>query len=396
MTDERAAKRPKVLIIDDSRMVRASLIKNLRDQFEVREESDGESGWGALVIDPGIDVVVTDLDMPHLDGFGLLIRIRDARVSRISSIPVIIISGDEDDEAREKARKLGADDFVAKGASAAELVSRLDNVLQLSRTRAELSLTRAAQSEPAHEERSGIATRAGFDWHGEKALSLARRHQSAMGVLVVEIDHFEQLQEWHGAHVAQLISRKLAKILAAKVRKEDTVAQLAPEQFAVLSPNTDIVGSCAFALRMQKAIDKLVMTYREDRIRITISAGVANSRNDGTESVSSLIGVAVTRVRQAIEGGGNRVMADEGEVGEAFVERYFEQSVSLDHVLFRLRAGAEDEITPQLPRVVRSAMPLLEFLDRHCELGLPMARLMQWMDQDDPDGAHDDLTRTRI
>ena len=50
--------RPRILIVDESRMVRATLIKLIRDHYSFREETDGESGWQALVLDPSIQLVI--------------------------------------------------------------------------------------------------------------------------------------------------------------------------------------------------------------------------------------------------------------------------------------------------------------------------------------------------
>ena len=128
MSEEEHQPLPKVLIVDDSRMVRASVIKLIRGRFEFREEADGEAGWQALLVDPTIHLVLTDIGMPQLDGYGLLERVRASKLSRIHDLPVIVISGDEDDSARERARRLGANDFITKGIRATELLARLDSL----------------------------------------------------------------------------------------------------------------------------------------------------------------------------------------------------------------------------------------------------------------------------
>jgi hypothetical protein len=53
-------------------MVRATIIKLIKGRFDVREEGDGEAGWQTLMLDPGIQVLISDLSMPKLDGYGLL------------------------------------------------------------------------------------------------------------------------------------------------------------------------------------------------------------------------------------------------------------------------------------------------------------------------------------
>ncbi|MDR3214386.1 MAG: diguanylate cyclase [Azoarcus sp.] len=367
---------PKILIVDDSRMVRASLSKQIRHRFRIREESDGEAGWEALLVDPEIQLVLTDLGMPRLDGFGLLERIRSAKVQRIQEVPVVIISGDEDDVARDRALKLGASDFVSKGAGCAEMTARLESLLTLTDTKRDLALTRnaLAQQSPV-DPVSGLATQAYLNHNGEQHLAQARRHMLAISVMVVEIDHYDQLIEWHGNHVAELITQKLAKILGTKVRKEDTITQMSGARFAVLSPSTPLSGCCAFALRLQKAMEKLVMTYHDERIRITVTIGISGSENDDAQSVETLIETAQERARRGLAAGGNRIVSDEGEVDEKTVENYMAHEVSIDQALLQLRVGATEDVMDRLPDVIAAVMPLFELLEERLHFGIPLGEL---------------------
>jgi diguanylate cyclase (GGDEF)-like protein len=372
MAEEETGILPKILIVDDSRMVRASLIKQIRHRFQIREESDGEAGWQALLVDPTIRIVLTDLDMPKLDGFGLLERIRGSRVQRIQELPVVIISGDEDDEARQHALELGASDFVSKGAGCAEMTARLESLLDLTEIRRSLALS---GQNPIIDPVSGLASPAYLNHNGEQLLSQARRRQTAISVMVVEIDHYDQLIEWHGSRVASLITNKLAKIIASKVRHEDTISQISGARFAVLSPSTSIAGCCAFALRLQRAMEKLVMMYREERIRITVSVGISGSETDGVQSVESLIINATERAQYSIATGGNRIINNEGEVDKVVAESYVNQVLSVDHALLQLRIGAEEDVMDHLPEVIAAVMPLFNLLEDRLNLGIPLWEL---------------------
>jgi len=370
---------PKILIVDDSRMVRASVTKQIRHRFRIREEVDGEAGWEALLVDPDIELVLTDLGMPRLDGFGLLQRIRSSRVQRIQELPVVIISGDEDDVARNRAIELGANDFVSKGAGCAEMTVRLESLLKFAHTKRNLDMSRSAlATQGMVDPVSGLETNAYLNYHGEKHLSHARRHQLAISVMVVEIDHYDQLIEWHGNHVADLITHKLAKILASKVRREDTITQLSGARYAVLSPSTDLAGCCAFAMRLQKAMEKLVMTYRDERIRITVTIGISGSESDQAQTVEQLIESASERVKRGIAEGGNRIVSEGGDVDEQTVERINEHAVSLDQALLQLRVGASEEVMERLPDIISAAMPLLELLEDRLHFGIPLGELQNY------------------
>ena len=129
---------PRILVVDDSRMVRMTLIKHLKGQYEVREECDGEAAWQTLVLDQSLHAVISDLQMPKLDGYGLLENLRSSKLRRLQEMPFILVSGEETEEERERARSLGVSDFVTKGAGSSEILARLNNLLALSAARENL------------------------------------------------------------------------------------------------------------------------------------------------------------------------------------------------------------------------------------------------------------------
>ena len=107
--------KPVILIVDDSRLMRHAIKKILNKDFVCLQAVDGEDGWQKLTEDDSIQLVFSDLSMPVLDGYGLLERIRKADDSRISALPVIVITGNEENAgAKEKALQFGATDFITK------------------------------------------------------------------------------------------------------------------------------------------------------------------------------------------------------------------------------------------------------------------------------------------
>lgn len=122
--------KPRVLVVDDSRIVRATIGKHVKNVYDVREAADGEDGWSALVADETIRVVISDLSMPRLDGFGLIERIRASSDARIRSVPIIMISGDDEEQPRKRASALGATAFITKGVGGGELLARLEALIK--------------------------------------------------------------------------------------------------------------------------------------------------------------------------------------------------------------------------------------------------------------------------
>ena len=94
--------KPRILAVDDSRVMRRAMSKVLGKSYDVIEAEHGEDAWTLLTNDDSIQVVFTDLSMPYLDGFGLLERIRTSDDHRFQEMPVIIITGKEDDDETKK------------------------------------------------------------------------------------------------------------------------------------------------------------------------------------------------------------------------------------------------------------------------------------------------------
>ena len=382
LTTDGDGRLPRILVVDDSRMVRASIVKHIRGRFEAREEPDGEAAWEALLVDPAIEIVLTDIGLSRLDGYGLLGRLRASKLPRVRDLPVVIISGDEDESARARALALGANGFVTKGTGGVELLATLMSLLRLSKAQGELERSRAAleRQSPVDPE-SGLATEAYLEHHGAQAVAEARRRQADIGAMVIEIDQFDELSTRYGVQVVQLILRKLGKLVSGRIRAEDTLSQHGQACFALLSPGIDRVSTCAFALRLRASVEKLVMAYRDERIRVTLSIGVASAVADGREAIGALLALAQERATQAHTAGGNRVVAEGGEVDPAAIERELARVPSVDGALRLLRAGARDEVAGQLPELVGALLPLLELLESRLQSALPLARLREFHDK---------------
>src|SRR5260221_12986721 len=86
----------RVLLVDDSKIVRTTISRLIRKSFDVREEANGEAGWQAIATDTSIGGGFSDIQMPALDGFALLERVRKAERRRIRPMPVIVTSACED------------------------------------------------------------------------------------------------------------------------------------------------------------------------------------------------------------------------------------------------------------------------------------------------------------
>jgi CheY-like chemotaxis protein len=126
-----------MLVVDDSATIRAVVTKALAKDFSMVEASDGEQAWRLLRQDDSIEMVVTDLMMPNLDGYGLINRIRsDQNTLRFASLPIIVVTALADANAKLKALVAGANDFITKNTDALEMQARVLARYKLAQTTA--------------------------------------------------------------------------------------------------------------------------------------------------------------------------------------------------------------------------------------------------------------------
>jgi PAS domain S-box-containing protein len=128
-----ASDKPTVLLVDDNRDLREYITRLLESRFRVISAEDGR--YALDLIDEGArpDLVLSDVMMPRLDGFGLLKALRDRPLTAVT--PVIFLSARAGEEARIEGFDVGADDYLIKPFSARELITRIDTHIRLSRLR---------------------------------------------------------------------------------------------------------------------------------------------------------------------------------------------------------------------------------------------------------------------
>ena len=365
MTDSTTGSLPRVLIVDDSRIVRATLIKHLKGHYEFREEADGEAGWSALLADETVQIVLTDLSMPKLDGYGLIERIRASDIPRIQRIPVVLISGEEDEASRNKAKQLGASDFITKGIGTSELLTRIASLVKLAKTESELSASRATQVK--HPE-TGMFSATYLLEQTQQVMALAQRHGQAAGLLVVALDGLDKVKAKYGEVVVGQINQRFGQILTSKVRKEDSLGHLDATSYVVLSPATAEHGCMVFAERLREAVAALNVSLGGERLVLTVSIGVADIPLDVVANAKEWVDLATQRLSAAVKAGGNRVVGHEPAPKPPRLP-------GIEQALAMLKAGKTQELAAHAGELALLVLPILNLANQELKLGIPMVEI---------------------
>ena len=221
----RSGLRPRILWADDNADMRAYVRGLLLPYWDVEAVADGQQALDSALRNPP-DLVLSDIMMPNLDGFGLLQALRAD--SRTRSTPVILLSAKAGEEARAEGLEAGADDYLVKPFCARELLARIDTHLGIARLRSD------AVEMAQHDVLTGLPNRKLSCEFAERLLNSARRGHSQVGVLFIDMDRFKPINDTYGHEVGDAVLKEVARRLKTCVRGEDTAGRLGGDEFLVV------------------------------------------------------------------------------------------------------------------------------------------------------------------
>ncbi|TGS09857.1 GGDEF domain-containing protein [Mesorhizobium sp. M2E.F.Ca.ET.209.01.1.1] len=154
---------------------------------------------------------------------------------------------------------------------------------------------------------TGMQNRRYFDDALREYLQEFRRIDRPVGLMILDLDHFKQVNDTHGHDVGDEVLRAVATCLRGMTRYHDVVARLGGEEFAVVTPNMDVELLARFAERIRKAIANLSILSGNVRLKVTTSVGLAVW--DHKESAEDFYRRADRQLYEAKKQGRNRVCA---------------------------------------------------------------------------------------
>lgn len=360
--------KPRVLVVDDSRLMRKAINKFVQNEFEVTEADDGETGWEKLVNDDQIQVVIADVLMPRLDGYALICRIRAADEARIRDVPVIVITGAEDEQTRERAFACGANDFITKPIDGAQL-------LACTRTQAKLDQTgrKLAQAAEILEVQASIDpltqlnSRRLFLQRGNQDLAAARRRGDELSLIRLDLDNFRAIYSQYGDDSGDQLLVWLANIIVKETRTEDTLARIGAGAFAIITPTAGRLDAAVLCERLRSAIGSKPFENDGVTIPVTASLGLVTLGRDPGNTIEELLALAEQRVVAAKTAGGNRLSVSELTEGKDSETVIVEQP-DINTALEIMRRGDAGKLEPYLPELALTVLPLIELCNSKLDL----------------------------
>jgi diguanylate cyclase (GGDEF)-like protein len=364
-----ATERPRIIIIDDSKLMRVSLKNVLKDEFVIVEAENGEQGWELLLRDATLQVVITDAQMPLLDGYELIARVRASQATHLKEIPIIMITGADDQSARERALQTGATDFVTKPFDKTQLLARVRSHAKLDQTSRKLAETAEALAEQgAVDPLTNLSSRRNFIERGAQDLAAARRRNQDLSFIALHVDGFDAVVARHGKDTGDKVQTWVATKLKDMIRAEDTLARLDDARFAIVATGAGRLEGAVLCERARKAVSAAPFTDGAVTVGVTLSLGLACHSFDKPDNAETFLAMADRRAARAQHEGGNKIIAS--DAAEKKAAPVVELAPNVDSALQLLASKNLDRLKPHFLTLMRRVLPLFEAAESHLKLGI--------------------------
>ncbi|GMQ89732.1 MAG: diguanylate cyclase [Gammaproteobacteria bacterium] len=366
------SEKPRVLVVDDSRLMRKAINKFIEREFEATEAEDGEQGWQMLVDDDQIQVVIADVLMPRLDGYALICRIRAADAARIRDVPVIVITGAEDEETRERAFACGANDFITKPIDGARLIECTRAQAKLDQTSRKLAHAADILDEQASiDPLTQLNSRRLFVQRGSAELATARDAGTELSLIRLDIDNFRTIYSEHGDDSGDRLLVWVANIIIAQTRGGDILARVGGGEFAAVTPRAGRLEAAVLCERLRSAINKEPFKHNGISIPVTVSLGVVTLGRDPGNTIDELLDLADQRVAAAGAAGGNRLSVEEMDESKN-PDTVIVAQPDINTALEMMRHGDTGKLDPYLPELALKVLPLIELCNDKLDLAFDL------------------------
>lgn len=296
----------KILIAEDELLSRRVLEASLAKWgYEVVVARDGTEAWTLFEQEDEPRLAVLDWMMPGLDGVEVCRRIRHREARPYVYIVLLTARSQKQDLLR--ALEAGADDYLTKPFDAEELRARLHVGRRIIELQDELIAAREGlRFQATHDPLTGLFNRAAILDALRRELHRGRREHTPVGLVITDIDHFKKVNDTHGHLTGDAVLREAAHRMAASVRAYDVVGRYGGEEFLIVVPTSDEMGTLAQAERIRQSIESIPIATPAGEMRVTASFGLAVSSDAEPAEPEALVHAADAALYRAKQAGRNR------------------------------------------------------------------------------------------
>jgi diguanylate cyclase (GGDEF)-like protein len=268
----------RVLLIEDNpgdaRLIREMFAEAASAPFEAVHEEGLDGALEALRREP-CDAVLLDLSLPGSQGLEAFRNLRE----QMPELPVVVITGRDDEKLAVEAVQRGAQDYLVKGQlTSALLVRSVRYAIERQRLLAELKRRLAF-----HDPLTGLPNRQLLYDRLSLALAQARRDLRPVAVLFIDLDGFKHINDAHGHGIGDIVLQAAAQRVRDAIRKSDTAARLGGDEFIVILG--EVSQPAAAGVVAEKVLEALDVPFDVggQQLFVSASVGISIYPGDGTD-----------------------------------------------------------------------------------------------------------------
>jgi len=291
----------KVLLVDDSRTARYQMHELLaRYKFKIYEANDGLEALKVLDENPDTLLVITDFNMPNLDGFELTKKIRTHYSKR--EICIIGVSTYGNHALSAKFIKIGANDFITKPFLNEEFFCRISQNVEM------LEHIHALQDSLITDHLTGLPNRRHLFERGHSMSAELEKKGDVLIAVMINIDHFKSINDTYGHDAGDAVLKHISNLMRSHFEDHGIIARFDGDEFCILMQKDTVSEIENLVDGFRNHLEKTSVEYGNREIHITISIGVSSRHASNLES---LIKQADLNLYQAKHKGRNQVVIDQ-------------------------------------------------------------------------------------
>jgi len=301
-----------VLIVDDSKETRREIVRTIRKDKTFESLYEAGSGLEALrlISDKKIDLILTDLIMPEMDGFKLIESIR--KDDRYRDIPIILLTIRSNLADRVRGLELGAWDFLVKPVHPVELSARVKAMLRLKELQDKLKM-RVHQLERLSiiDELTGLYNKRYLIEFLRREINRSKRFGFMLSCIMIDLDGFKKINDTHGHLRGDRILKELGGLMAEMIRSYDFASRYGGDEFTLVLPQqTNPDGARELAERIRAAVEKHAFEKGSSgrSVSVTVSMGLSTFKPRDPDNYEAILERADKALYQAKFQGRNRIV----------------------------------------------------------------------------------------
>ncbi|MBI5511715.1 MAG: diguanylate cyclase [Deltaproteobacteria bacterium] len=297
---------PKILVVDDDASLREFAVETLATLgYTIETAADGVQAIEKVRADPP-DVIILDVMMPKMNGLEVCRVVKSFAVE--SFIPIILVTVKADIESKVTGLKIGADDYLTKPYNPLELRARVASMLRIKAIQDKLNAKRRElESLSITDDLTGLHNHRAMQQRLKDEFLRAQRYNDPLSLLMVDIDHFKQVNDQNGHLFGDFVLAEISRVLCKAVRETDFVARYGGEEFLVILPQTHFAGSLPVAERLWRSVAAHPFADAKVSVSLTVSVGVSFFPNKNVATAEDLLASSDQALYQAKREGRNRI-----------------------------------------------------------------------------------------